>query len=53
MGDVWGRESWPGLVDPLAVGRAAAGSSSLYLLRVVHELQLAGHCFIFTVDEAR
>ena len=53
MGDVWGSECWSWLVHPPDVGRAAAGSSSWYHLRVIHELQLAGHCFIFTVDEAR
>ena len=53
MGDVWDGESWSWLVNPPEVGRAAAGSSSCYHLRVVHELQLAGHRFIFTVSEAR
>ena len=53
VGDIWGRECWSWSVSPLALGRRADGSSSWSLLRVVHELQLAGHRFIFTVNEAR
>ena len=53
VGDIWGRECSSWLVSPLVLGRRADGLSSWFLLRVVHELQLAGHRFMFTVNEAR